>query len=240
MITQERLHELFDYKDGELFWKNPKKLNKQRPDNRAGAQLPSGWTQIKIEGTFYYKHYLIWVYHHNTFPKIVTHIDMDSTNDKIENLLDADKNLSSHRHVASASRNIKKNSTNKYIGLSVNRKPFTVQIFRKVISNHADEIEAAKVYDEHAYKHFGSKAKLNFYDPKTHPGASQFEFTGKSNKTSKYRGVSKRKIYRAHAVLGGKFRSFGFFDNIEDAARAYDEGVSNYYGKHAVLNFPYK
>jgi hypothetical protein len=58
--------------------------------------------------------------------------------------------------------------------------------------------------------------------------------------SSKYKGVSLEKRngkWRAGIKSDGKYKSLGYFENEEDAARAYDEAAKIYHGQFAVLNF---
>jgi len=59
-------------------------------------------------------------------------------------------------------------------------------------------------------------------------------------KTSKYKGVSftsKIKKWRAQIKYDETTKHLGYFDNEEDAARAYDEAAKIYHGQFAALNF---
>jgi hypothetical protein len=58
--------------------------------------------------------------------------------------------------------------------------------------------------------------------------------------TSKYRGVcwnEKHKKWRAYISFNGIYKSLGYFENEEEAGRAYDEAAKIYHGEFATLNF---
>ncbi len=55
--------------------------------------------------------------------------------------------------------------------------------------------------------------------------------------TSGYKGVSwDRKKWHTKIMVNGKPIHLGLFDDIKDAARAYNEAVIKYHGEFAVLN----
>jgi uncharacterized protein (UPF0210 family) len=61
------------------------------------------------------------------------------------------------------------------------------------------------------------------------------------NCSSKYRGVSfhiKIRKWRAEIRYNGIRRHLGYFENEDDAAKAYDQAAKIYHGEFAVLNFP--
>lgn len=86
MITQELAHELFEYRNGELYWKI-KSCRRDPIGSKAGYfDLSRGYTTIHYQRKRYYLHRLIFLMHHGFLPVEIDHIDTDRTNNKIENL----------------------------------------------------------------------------------------------------------------------------------------------------------
>jgi hypothetical protein len=84
MIDQVIAHHLFEYKDGDLYWKNA-----QRPSfngKKAGYDNGSGYKKVSIDGKQYYSHRIIYLMQHGVMPKLVDHIDGNPSNNAIENL----------------------------------------------------------------------------------------------------------------------------------------------------------
>ena len=87
-LTLSRLHELFDYKDGNLIWKiatSPR----VRVGDIAGYLNGYGYIGIGIDGSSYKAHRLIYFYHNGCLPSNIDHIDGNKSNNKIENLRSA-------------------------------------------------------------------------------------------------------------------------------------------------------
>ena len=80
----EKVKELFDYKDGELFWKKPGP--NKRTDRPAGAVNRDGYRRIKYMYRLYAVHRLVWAYHGNEPVAFIDHINGDVSDNRIENL----------------------------------------------------------------------------------------------------------------------------------------------------------
>ena len=88
ILTQDYLHILFKYKNGELFWK----IKPARPvmiGDMAGCQDTNGYKKVRINGKMHGNHRIIFAMHNGYFPKQIDHIDRNPKNNKIENLRDA-------------------------------------------------------------------------------------------------------------------------------------------------------
>lgn len=93
-LTKELLHQLFEYRDGELYWKNtiaPRAV----AGKIAGSLHHSGYRYVKLQGKSIANHRIIFMLHHGYFPKEVDHKDRDRRNNKIENLREATSSLNS-------------------------------------------------------------------------------------------------------------------------------------------------
>ena len=88
-LTQEEAHRLFEYRDGELFWK-PKTMSRGRPSVLAGRKVGcpngSGYIKMVYNKRKYYLHQLIFLMHHGYIPLNIDHIDGVGVNNRIENL----------------------------------------------------------------------------------------------------------------------------------------------------------
>jgi len=89
MITQQELINLFDYKDGALYYKD-RTMSRGRPSARNGEKIGSvmnnGYLNVALNKKKYLVHRLVFLYHHGFMPKFIDHIDGNQANNAIENL----------------------------------------------------------------------------------------------------------------------------------------------------------
>lgn len=102
-IPVEKLHELFEYHDGLLYWKERPESDFDRPKHCASwnAQFAgkvagyncdsriNDYVQFGYKKRKYRAHRAIFAMHHGYYPKMVDHIDNNKSNNKIENLREA-------------------------------------------------------------------------------------------------------------------------------------------------------
>jgi hypothetical protein len=93
-LSQERAKELFEYRDGNLYWL-PFAISKNRKSSKAGRLVgtPSGhgYLKVKVKCRSYYVHQIVYLLHHGFIPKLIDHIDTDTSNNCIENLRETTK-----------------------------------------------------------------------------------------------------------------------------------------------------
>lgn len=84
-MNQKLLHNLFDYKEGKLFWK-VSNTNKIKIGDQAGYITKHGYRKIYVENKQHYEHRLIFMYHNGFLPKLIDHIDGNKLNNNLSNL----------------------------------------------------------------------------------------------------------------------------------------------------------
>ena len=84
-LTAEYLHEVFEYKEGVLYWKINPRFNVKVGD-ASNSLCKRGYRQSRLGGKLYYSHRLIFLMHNGYLPKFIDHIDGNPLNNRIENL----------------------------------------------------------------------------------------------------------------------------------------------------------
>lgn len=167
-LTQDLLRELFDYRDGELYWK-VSRGNSVKSGDRAGSVRPDGYRSISINNKHYLTHRLIFLYHRGYLPKYLDHVDGDKSNNGISNLRETTKAQNAMNMKKPRSMNSKPTtSEHKGVSWDKDRKKWRAYIIINSDQKHLglfdSEIEAAKAYDKAAIRLFGEFKKLNYND----------------------------------------------------------------------------
>lgn len=90
MISQELALYHFDYKDGQLYWKN-RTSNRNKLGAKAGSPDKHGYVNICFNYKKHKMHRIIYLMHHGYLPKEIDHIDGNPQNNAIENLREANR-----------------------------------------------------------------------------------------------------------------------------------------------------
>ena len=136
--SQKKLQELFDYRDGELYWKE--RISRYSIDlsKPAGFIGYGGYRSIRIEGKDYRAHRLVWKYHYGKDPKeFIDHIDGNRSNNNMENLREATRqqnnfNKATHKNNELGIKGVRKDR-NKYRALiMINGKSKNLGVFNTI------------------------------------------------------------------------------------------------------------
>lgn len=164
-LSQELIKELFDYKDGCLFWKKLKIKNQVKIGDKAGYVSPFGYYWVFINNRSWMVSRVIFLYHHGYIPIHVDHIDRDKSNNKIENLRPANATQNSRNRTSA------KGSSSKYLGVQrYNKSNKWLTCIRsdgnqyKIGVFETEEL-AALAYNKVAVKYHGEFANLNIITP---------------------------------------------------------------------------
>jgi len=159
-LSKEILQHLFNYEDGELYWKNHHWF-KNNVGKKAGTKMKTGYYHICIKQQIYLKHRLIFLYHHGYLPEYIDHINGDKDNNRIENLRPADYNQNGYN------QKIPKNNKSGYKGVvwRENQKRWIAQVGYKNKMYHLgsfilkkDAIDTVKIFREKHHKEFAREA----------------------------------------------------------------------------------
>jgi hypothetical protein len=155
MLKTDEIIELFEYKDGNLYWK--KSLNNRAKIGQiAGSKLPLGYRIIGVNGKHYLMHRLIFMLFNNYVPKKIDHIDGNPLNNRIENLREANDAENSYN------AKLRKDNTTGHKGVIWHKLAkkwrVIVKANKKVIySGYFDNLELASLVAQEARHKFHGK-----------------------------------------------------------------------------------
>ena len=84
-MTQQEAIEMFEYRDGVLYWKKHNQAKKYLGKS-VGSINKLGYYNTRHKNVNYNVHRIVFLMHHGYLPEVIDHIDGNPSNNKIENL----------------------------------------------------------------------------------------------------------------------------------------------------------
>jgi len=157
-LTQAKVKRLFEYRDGELYWK--KSVGTVKKGDEAGSMSSTGYKKVGIDKNAYQYGRIIYLMFHGYLPECVSYIDSNPLNTRIENLREATKSqICCHKKKLS-------NNTSAFKGVSFNTQvgKYKAAIVKKKKLYHLGYFdtpqEAYKAYCKAAKKLHGEFARV--------------------------------------------------------------------------------
>jgi len=116
MITPTEIHELLEYRDGELYWKVDVGQRGKKGCRAGSLNKSPKYRVVRLKGKLYLEHRIVFAMHHGYFPEFIDHINEDKTDNRVENLRPAT------REENGWNQKNRINNTSGYKGVSYNNK----------------------------------------------------------------------------------------------------------------------
>lgn len=157
-MTKEILNELFQYREGQIFWKI-KPAKQIAIGARAGTTMSHKYRQVQLRYGLILEHRIIWIMHFGEIPEgfTIDHIDHNPSNNSIGNL-----------RIATFAENTwnskkSKNNTSGFKGVyfSKDKNKWTSQIGANGVTKHLGYFDTAESAHE-VYKQAANKLHKEF------------------------------------------------------------------------------
>lgn len=123
-MTQEEIKLIFNYKDGNLYWKIRPATCVNVNDLAGCIRKTDGYHVIRYKNKMQYAHRIVFLYHHGYLPKFLDHINGNKNDNRIENLRECTTQQNTFNHKLRLD-----NTTGyKHIYKEANSKKFRVRI----------------------------------------------------------------------------------------------------------------
>lgn len=110
--TSFNYHSIFEYKDGNLYWKASPN-NKVKEGSLAGSVDVKGYLRVRVNGKWLMQHRVIWMMHHGSIPDgmQIDHINHNRKDNRLDNLRIVDglgngKNRTQHKNNSSGATGV--------------------------------------------------------------------------------------------------------------------------------------
>ena len=145
-LSKEYLQELFDYKDGKLYWKKARS-NCIKVGQEAGCGKP--YQVVNLDRKIQNVHVLVWAYHYGPPNGLIDHINRNPLDNHIENLRVVSKRQNGYNRPKQANNR----SGYKNVSWHKNRKKWRVRLKiadKEVSFGYFDDLELADLVAQEA------------------------------------------------------------------------------------------
>lgn len=158
-LTQQRVRELFDYReDGQLIWRKYRAHN-ARAGDVAGYLKNHGYLYVGVDDKRFLAHRVVFVWHHGYLPPDVDHINGVRLDNRIENLRAASRG----ENLQNSKKSTRNTSGFKGVSWCKRKLKWRANIcenYKQISLGYFDTPEAAhEAYKAAALKHFGEFAR---------------------------------------------------------------------------------
>lgn len=157
-VTAELVRELFDYQPDGTLVRRVRRGARGALGQTVGYLNNTGYLSVRIQERHYKIHRLVWLWHHGRWPKMIDHINRVKTDNRIENLREAQNNSESAQN-----RGVFRNNKCGYTGVFQTRAGrYRAHIYcqrrRYHLGTFATALDAAQAYWE-------AKRRLHQFHP---------------------------------------------------------------------------
>lgn len=160
MITQERIKELFDYRDDGNLVRKVTVQSRSMAGQVAGGVTGEGRVLVSVDYRRYKAHRLVWLWHHGTMPPEIDHIDGNPSNNRIENL----RAVTHAQNMKNSKMPVTNTTGYKGVRYHKGNAKWTAQISinnrSKYLGSFESPEDAAEAYRSAAREHYGEFARI--------------------------------------------------------------------------------
>jgi hypothetical protein len=165
MLSQVELHQRFEYRNGELFYKISSSP-KIKAGNKVGT-LNNGYIKVSIGRKKYLAHRIIWMMQYGFLPAEIDHINNNRSDNRIENLRQVNRtqnrcNISSYKNNTSGTKGVswQSNLSKWQVSISVDGKRKYLGVFKDLELAELVSMEARNKFHGRYANHGVEKCPL--------------------------------------------------------------------------------